>query len=1841
MWLTSLNSRLALSALVISSCGLSSSVHGDPLADEQARAEISYYGQIRPIFQAKCQGCHQPAKALGEYVMTSFQQLLAGGETGDVAIIPGKPDESYLVQQITPVDGQAEMPQKGAPLEAEQIALIRAWIHQGARDDTPASAKRTYDAEHPPTYVRPPVITSLDYSPDGTLLAIAGFHEVLLQRADGSGSVGRLVGLSERIESVRFSPDGAKLAVTAGSPAVAGEVQVWDVASQQLEMSVPTTFDTVYGVSWSPDQKLIAFGCSDSTVRAIDSETGEQVLYQGSHNGWVCDTVFSVDGSHLVSVADDMTAKLIEVKTQRFVDNITSITPKALKGGINSVVRHPKRDQILFGGADGIPKIYRMHRKTNRQIGDDANQLWELPPLPGRVFSVDYSADATRIAAGSSLDGTGSVHVYGIDADFKVPEEIDKILVKPTHQRSADERSKLDKYFDKGIETLAKVRVDAAVYAVSLSPDGMHVAAAGSDGTVRLIDATSGSIVKSFVPVEIDGATGQTNRQASAPRRDQRVSLEPEPLPKAGDVVALACEPSSIKLDGDNDYTQLIVSAKLASEDVVDVTRLVQFSIENGLASISASGRVIPAANGTGVMKARLGDHALDVKISVQGLDVSTIPDYVRDVMPVISRAGCNAGTCHGAKDGKNGFKLSLRGYDPIYDVRAFTDDMASRRVNFASPSDSLMLRKPTGSVPHEGGQVIVPDSKYYQILHDWIADGAKLDLKSPRVAGIEVYPVNPVVQQIGGRQQMRVVATYANGDRRDVTSEAFIESGNTDIVEPIDGHPGLMSTLRRGEAPILVRFEGAYAATTVTVMGDRTGFQWLEPPRNNAIDGFVAAKLKRTKTLASALCDDYEFVRRAYLDLTGLPPSVTQIRSFVDDPRDSRWKRDQLIDQLVGSKEYVDHWSNKWADLLQVNRKFLGTPGAAAFRQWIHDQVEANIPYDQFVRSILTADGSNKENPAASYFKILRTPQDTMENTTHLFLATRFNCNKCHDHPFERWTQDQYYEMAAFFARVGLKKDPAGGDKEIGRTAVESGKPLYEVVFDKTDGEVKHERTGQVTAPNVPYQANVEWDEGQTRRQRLAAWITSPDNQYFAKSYVNRLWGYLTGVGIIEPIDDIRAGNPPTNPELLDWLTRQFVESGFNTQHVIQLICKSRTYQLSIETNPWNEDDNINFSHAQARRLPAEVLYDAIHRVTGAKSKFPGVPAGTRAAALPDVGVKLPDGFLGNLGRPARESACECERSNDLQLGPVMALVSGPTVGEALVDGNNDINKLVAEVSDDRALFNELFLRVLNRPAKATEIAAAIQTMQAMDTEHESMTKRLARAEQVWKPKEAELEANRWAKIAATEKALLAYQDKTRKEVERKTNARLARIAAAESALAAYEADIDTHLLEWEYSDQLATQWETLDLLSMKATHGAKLEKQADGSVFVSGKQGRGNYDLTGHAYTNQVTGVRIEALVDDRLPKQGPGRADDGNFVLSELKVQWADPTTTKEVDVATWTFENDAAEWSGGEHVELEPRGGVLNITSKGNDPSITRKVAVPGKLFMLELEAKLAGSAESQLFWSTKSQDKFDEARSVKLTLVGEGQWLSYRYYFTGGDELTALRLDPDNKPGRFQIRRMKLYRIEGPKFENAVLVDAQSDFSQKGYDVRTAIDGRNPANGNGWAISPETGKPHQAIFALKDVVKTKFGADLKLLLQQNFRGDKHALGRFRVSITSSPVPLDFGLPKDVGEILTRLPNERSDVQKKRLLEYFRTFDRRMKGLEAALARAKRQLPEDPELTKRQKAVAAAKQPIRVDPALVRLRSEVEMSGKQLRNKRLTAAQDVAWALINNPAFLFNH
>lgn len=487
--------------LVFPSPGLAAEVS----APSKVVAAVSYYRDVLPILQARCHGCHQPAKASGGFTMTDFAGLLRGGDSKLAAIRPGKPTESHLLELVTPSEGIAEMPRDQQPLSDHEIEKIRNWIEQGAIDDSPPATAEKFDTAHPPRYPRPPIITSIDFSPDSSQLVVSGYQEVLLYSSDGTKLIARLVGLSERIQSAVFSPDGKQLAVVGGSPGRSGEVQIWDVAQHALLLSVPVLHDTIYGASWSPDGRFIAFGCPDNSVRAVDAKSGKQVLLQRAPNDWTLATVFSVDGSHVISVGRDMAVKLTEFKTQRFLDNITSISPGALRGGILSIDRHPKRDEVLIGGDDGVPRTYRAFRQVARTVGDDSNLIRRFPALSGRIFAVAYSPDGDRIACGTSSDGRGEVVVFSAKYDSSIPKAIANIESIQSNNRTPDQLAELEKHYTSDVSRIADMQgQQGPVYTLVFRPDGAVLASAGFDGCVRFNAPNTGELVGTFNPFPLE-----------------------------------------------------------------------------------------------------------------------------------------------------------------------------------------------------------------------------------------------------------------------------------------------------------------------------------------------------------------------------------------------------------------------------------------------------------------------------------------------------------------------------------------------------------------------------------------------------------------------------------------------------------------------------------------------------------------------------------------------------------------------------------------------------------------------------------------------------------------------------------------------------------------------------------------------------------------------------------------------------------------------------------------------------------------------------------------------------------------------------------------------------------------------------------------------------------------------------------------------------------------------------------------------------------------------------------------------------------------------------------------
>jgi hypothetical protein len=776
----------------------------------------------------------------------------------------------------------------------------------------------------------------------------------------------------------------------------------------------------------------------------------------------------------------------------------------------------------------------------------------------------------------------------------------------------------------------------------------------------------------------------------------------PPPLPS---IRALKLDPPSLKLQDGRDEQRVLVLGVIEGGRTVDLTSEAKFKSDSANVEIDAQGYIKPKAKGTAEVVVSAAGKQIKLPVTVEEAAKSEVR-FVRDIQPLLAKAGCNAGTCHGSAKGKNGFKLSLRGYDPEYDHSALVNDLSGRRFNRVNVDDSLMLLKPLGEVPHEGRQAIKPGSREHQLLRQWILDGTKLDnIDQGRAKTIEILPKESEMDLAGRSQQFLVIAKYADGSTRDVTREAHFSVSNIEVTEVNAG--GVVKGLRRGESALLVRYEGIYATALLTIMGDRSGYEWTDVPENNFIDQHVNAKLRKMKILPSELTSDAEFARRVYLDLTGLPPKVEKIRPFLEDKTPSKEKREKLIDELLGSNDYVEFWANKWADLLQCNSENLGQKSVWLYRNWIRQQVADNVPYDKFVRTLLTAKGSSYDNPAVNYLRVLREPGKMTEDVSQTFLGVRFNCNKCHDHPFEKWTQNQYYEMGAYFAQVGFKKGQVGKEVIFAEAGGSFQITSEEIVYHKYDGgEVKHLKTDAVVAAKVPVGEAKAFASGADRRDPMVDWLVAPENPFFAKSMANRIWSYFLGRGIIDPVDDIRASNPPSNPELLDALTAKFVKDGFDLRKLMKAICQSRTYQLSIVKNKWNEDDTINFSHAHPRRLSAEQMVDALALATGTKPKLAGIPSGMRAAQIPD-GMVAGNDFLQLFGRPKRQSACECERSSSLTLSHALSLINGPTISEAVAAPDSRVAKLVKTEKDDRKLVEDIYLSCLSRPPTEKELKA------------------------------------------------------------------------------------------------------------------------------------------------------------------------------------------------------------------------------------------------------------------------------------------------------------------------------------------------------------------------------------------------------------------------------------------------------------------------------------------------------------------------------------------------------
>ena len=759
-----------------------------------------------------------------------------------------------------------------------------------------------------------------------------------------------------------------------------------------------------------------------------------------------------------------------------------------------------------------------------------------------------------------------------------------------------------------------------------------------------------------------------------------------------GTPARVTIEPGESALVGRRATRQLLASATDADGQSRDLTRSLEWvSLDPTVAVVSAKGQVTPKGNGRATVVARSGSVEARATVEVSGMDRPAPVSFRNDVVPSFSQANCNMGACHGTPTGKGGFRLSLRGYLPDQDYTTLTREAGGRRINVMAADSSILLRKPLGEVAHEGGLRLLRNSKSFEYLRDWMAEGARDDPNAPAAVRLEIRPGARVLNAPARSQQTAAIVHYADGTSRDVTPTCYYNSSNPEIADvDADGHVRFKA---RGEVAIIAHYLDLVANVRLTHLVEVPGFRVAEVPQDNTIDRAVFAKLNRMRVGPSEPCTDADFLRRASLDALGVLPTPAEVHAFLADPAPDR--RARLVDRLLARPEFADFWTLKFADILRANGRLIETKGTHAFNRWIKANLERNTPMDRFVRELLTADGSTLRNPAANYYRISRDPENSVETTAQLFLGVRIQCAKCHNHPFERWTQDDYYGFAAFFSRIKRKAGSL---------------PEDEVIYASNAGEVRQPRTGKTMKPKAlggPVYDDASPDPNRVdRRARLAEWLTGPKNPFFARSLVNRVWFHLMGRGIVEPVDDFRDSNPASNDELLDGLTLDFVRGGFDLKDLVRSILVSRTYQLSSKTNDLNAADTLYFSHAYAKLLPAEVLLDAISAVTGTTTPFDGLPKGMRATQIPDGKMENP--FLKTFGRPARELACECERESDSNLSQALQLIGGATVNGKLRDDAGRMARLARSDAPPEAIARELYLVALARDPNPTEQAAA-----------------------------------------------------------------------------------------------------------------------------------------------------------------------------------------------------------------------------------------------------------------------------------------------------------------------------------------------------------------------------------------------------------------------------------------------------------------------------------------------------------------------------------------------------
>jgi hypothetical protein len=798
----------------------------------------------------------------------------------------------------------------------------------------------------------------------------------------------------------------------------------------------------------------------------------------------------------------------------------------------------------------------------------------------------------------------------------------------------------------------------------------------------------------------------------AAPAMAQTKKGDPDAikLPTPAEVKELQASPKEFQLVGEDDARQLVLTGVLQNGSYQDLTGDVQYEVaDSKILRVTSSGRVLPLVNGSTNIIARYGDKAVTINVKTTSMDQAIPISFANHIVPIFSKLGCNGGGCHGKSGGQNGFALSLLGFVPELDYQTLVKENRGRRILPSSPENSLLLLKAAGIMAHAGGKRLEAGSDEYKLIKRWIVSGTPFsDGKDLEVTKITVSPEQRIISR-NNRQQFAVHAHYSDGTVVDVTQRAQYESNDPDIA--VVDATGLVRSLdMSGEAAVMARYLGQVATFRATVpLGMKIPEYTFE--QKTIVDRFTQKKWQELGIVPSDLGSDDVFVRRVYVDLTGTLPTPKQVTDFLADKGAD--KRDKLIDRLVDTPEYSYYFANRWADVLRVkrgNNQQQRAFGTFAFHGWIRDAIASDKPYDQFAREILSAVGDESKAPPTVWYRDLTKPEQFVDDACQLFLGVRVACAQCHHHPYEKWSQDDYWGMAAFFGMVGRKQAPNLGAN------VQNQNQGRQIVFNKGTGSVTNTRTGKPAIMRALDAPKIELSQGEDPRHHLADWMVDGKNPFFARAVVNRYWAHFFSKGIVDPVDDMRVTNPPSNPELLDALADELVKNKFSLKHLVKVLVKSRTYQLSAMPNEFNKNDKKSFARYYPHRMSAEVLYDAISQVTNSPANFQGLPtdkfAPNRAIMLPDEA--FPSYFLDVFGRPQRISACECERVSEANLAQVLHLLNSQEIQGKIARSGGRSDLMVRDKRSDAEKVEELFLWAFARRPSPQQLQVALTNIEA-----------------------------------------------------------------------------------------------------------------------------------------------------------------------------------------------------------------------------------------------------------------------------------------------------------------------------------------------------------------------------------------------------------------------------------------------------------------------------------------------------------------------------------------------